>query len=316
MQNSCILRFMGDVMIGRLVNAKVSLLGYHYPWGNLLSVLKSEGVNVINLETALTNSRNRVPKVFNFKATPDKVKVLTDANIQVVNIANNHICDFGFEGMEETIDILNQNHILHTGAGKDQEEAKKPVIFNSNGVKIGLIGCTDNEPGWEANHHPGTFYVEVGDLRKLQSEISALRNEVDIVILSYHWGPNMVEEPNEKQIQFAHQLIDLGVDIIHGHSAHVFQGIEIYKEKVILYDTGDFIDDYAVDPELRNDRSFLFEVLIEDKKIKTLRLLPVVIQDMQVNLAMNHDKKSVIARMQYLSSRFGTKINDLGEVKI
>jgi poly-gamma-glutamate synthesis protein (capsule biosynthesis protein) len=126
----------------------------------------------------------------------------------------------------------------------------------------------------------------------------------------------MVEEPNEQQIQFAHQLIDLGVDIIHGHSAHVFQGVEIYKEKVILYDTGDFIDDYAVDPEFRNDRSFLFEFVIEGKKIKTLKLIPVIIQNMQVNFAINHDKRSAIARMQYLSSKFGTKVHDNGEVRL
>jgi poly-gamma-glutamate synthesis protein (capsule biosynthesis protein) len=307
---------MGDVMIGRLVNAKVSMLGYQYPWGNILSVLKSEGVNVINLETTLTHSKNRVSKVFNFKATPDHVKVLIDAKIQIANIANNHIGDFGIEGMEETIQVLNQSGILHTGAGKNIHEAKAPVVVTCNGIKIGIIGCTDNEPSWEANHHPGTFFVEVGDVAKLKSEIETLRSEVDIIIVSYHWGPNMVEEPNEQQIQFAHQLIDLGVDIIHGHSAHVFQGVEIYKEKVILYDTGDFIDDYAVDPELHNDRSFLFEFVIEGKKIKTLKLIPVIIQNMQVNFAINHDKRSAIARMQYLSSKFGTKVHDNGEVRL
>ena len=108
-----------------------------------------------------------------------------------------------------------------------------------------------------------------------------------MLILTLHWGPNKREFPNGRFIHFAHELIDSGVDIIHGHSASL-QGIEVYKGKPILYDTGDFIDDYAVDPYLRNDYSFLFEVELK-KQIGKLTLIPVVIKTMRWNKAGKKD---------------------------
>jgi poly-gamma-glutamate synthesis protein (capsule biosynthesis protein) len=109
-------------------------------------------------------------------------------------------------------------------------------------------------------------------------------------------------------------MIEKGADIIHGHSAHNFQGIEVYQHKLILYDTGDFLDDYAVDPFLRNDHSFLFKVEVSQKRIEKLVLVPVLISHCQVNLATNEDYKWSIERMQKLSANFGTEVSDEGEV--
>jgi poly-gamma-glutamate synthesis protein (capsule biosynthesis protein) len=238
---------MGDVMIGRSVNKKISQEGYSYPWGNVLPYLRKPGVNIINLEAALTGSSRQVPKVFNFKADPNKVITLREAHIQAVNIANNHILDFDEEGLLETIRILDRAGIQHAGAGRTLAEARKPAVIKCNGLKIGLIGCTDNEPGWKSNGHPGVYYVGMQDTAELENDIKKLRKEVDFIILSAHVGPNMVESPDKEKIEFAHQLIDLGVDIIHGHSAHIFQGIELYNNGLIIYDWGDFMDFYGVE---------------------------------------------------------------------
>ena len=111
----------------------------------------------------------------------------------------------------------------------------------------------------------------------------------------------MVEKPKKEFVQFAHDLIDCGVDLIHGHSAHIFQGVEVYKEKLILYDTGDFIDDYYVDPTLRNDRSFLFLIQCSKEQILELRLIPVFIENCQVNRANEYEAQQTFKRMQKLS---------------
>lgn len=298
--------FGGDLMIGRLVNNHLNVVNPTYVWGNLLPILRSNDLNFVNLETTLTRSLKQVPKVFNFKADPEKVDVLTEGQIQIVNIANNHILDYSEEGLLETIRMLDQANILHVGAGQNINEAKAPVIIEKSGIKIGFLGCTDNEPTWKASmSHPGTNFLDVGDLIPIRESIIDLRKQVDLLILSIHWGPNMRQRPLPNFRRFAHELIDLGVDIIHGHSAHIFQGVEVYKNKLILYDTGDLIDDYAVDPVLRNDQSFYFIVEVDKTRILSLKMVPTLISDFQVNVSTESDH---LDRMESLCKELKTPL--------
>jgi poly-gamma-glutamate capsule biosynthesis protein CapA/YwtB (metallophosphatase superfamily) len=123
---------------------------------------------------------------------------------------------------------------------------------------------------------------------------------------SNHWGPNMVERPNALFRRFAHAVMDRGVDVYYGHSAHIFQGVEIYHGKPILYDTGDFIDDYAVDPGLRNDRSFLFKVSLEGGELRRLELSPVTLPYARVELAKGSEREAIFDRMERLSREMDT----------
>ncbi len=306
---------MGDVMIGRLVNDSIRAHGYTYPWGNVLPLPLTTDLNLINLETTLTTSEEAVFKVFNFKSHPEHVGVLRAARIDAVTIANNHIGDFGIRGMMETIEVLDQAGIPHTGAGGNAAEAALPVYLSCKDLRIAFLGCTDNEASWCAmEDYPGTNYIEVGDIEKIKAQVEAIKYDADLVILSIHWGPNMRERPSDHFVSFAHQVIDAGVDIVHGHSAHIFQGIEWYHNGLILYDTGDFIDDYRVDPELRNDLSFLFLCTAGAHKILSLRLVPVLISHMQVNLAVGADYNWCINRMQKLCRPFGTVVGKEGVV--
>lgn len=299
----------GDVMIGRLVDDFLNRAPSKHIWGDVLPLLHRTDLNLINLEAALTHSVHIVPKTFNFKAAPAKVHSLVEGRIDVVNLANNHILDYSEEGLLETLETLNQAHIHHVGAGKNASLAANPVILQRRGIKIGILGCTDNEKNWRATEkHPGTFYLEVGDLNAIRDPILQLRGQVDLLILSIHWGPNMQERPSLEFRKFAHKLIDLGVDIIHGHSAHIFQGIEVYQGKLILYDTGDFVDDYAVDPRLRNDRSFLFLINAGKQGLLEIQLIPVLISNFQVNLAKGKDVTETLQRMHQLSQELQTSL--------
>jgi poly-gamma-glutamate synthesis protein (capsule biosynthesis protein) len=310
--------FLGDTMLGRLVNEHIHQTSYEYPWGNVLEDLNAKDLVIANLETTLTNASEPVPKVFNFKANPDIVETLKRGNINVVNLANNHSLDFGIEGPRETIITLDKAHIQHVGAGMNRHEAQKPVILEKNGIRIGIIGLTDNEPDWLAqDNKPGTNYIDISNSNiPLFESISQLKKEVDIVIVTIHWGPNMREYPSASFIEFAHKLIDAGVDIFHGHSAHVIQGIEIYKNKIIMYDTGDFVDDYAVDPVLRNDLSFLFSVEIENRQVKQLILTPTKIAHMQVNHAVDEDAQAAIELIKKRSEPFGTVFNRINNALV
>ncbi len=299
----------GDVMLGRLVGKHLEQATPASVWGNLLSLLHQTDLNLINLETALTKSENIVPKVFNFRSDPKNVQALVEGSIDVVNLANNHVLDYSKEGLIETLEVLEKAQIQYVGAGRNASEATSPLILIRRGIKVGIVGCTDNEPTWKAtDQRPGTRYIKIGDLNTIQGDIIQLRRQVDLLILSIHWGPNMQERPSSHFIAFAHQLIEMGVDIIHGHSAHIFQGVEVYKGKLILYDTGDFVDDYYVDPVLRNDRSFFFMIEVDKQGLRTLRLIPVIISHFQVNRAIAKDEEEMIDRMQVLSKELHTSL--------
>lgn len=309
--NKAIIGLAGDTMLGRSVNKTIAKKGYAYPWGNILPILKQTDLNLINLENTFTTSMKKLPKVFNFKSNPGNIQSLKQANITVVNLANNHILDFGDEGFFDTIKALDSVDIKHVGAGENQQKAKQAAIITKNNIKIGIIGYTDNEPGWKAQtNKPGINYIKVGDIATIQQDVNIIRRQVDLLIVTIHWGPNMRQRPNQEFINFAHAIIDSGVDIIHGHSAHIFQGIEVYHNKLIMYDTGDFVDDYAVDPLLRNDQGLFFIVTVTKTGIKKVELIPLLISDFQVNYAKGRQKKEILDRIKTLSAKFGTKIEN------
>ena len=304
-----IIGFAGDVMLGRLVNEKLKQTNATYPWGNMLPLLLANDLNIINLETAITTHEQKVPKVFNFKTDPNNVQTLIEGNIHVVNLANNHILDFGDKGLFETLETLEKVQIQYIGAGRNIKEAQRAAVVSKNGITIGIIGFTDNEPTWLATDtKPGINYIKVGDIDKVKKSIDQVRDQVDILIATVHWGPNMRERPTQEFIDFAHAIIDAGVDVIQGHSAHIFQGIEVYKNKLVLYDTGDFVDDYRIDAQLRNDLSFLYQIEVAKDGIKKLTLTPVHIDNMQVNKATGTDAQWALDRIQKLSAEFNTQI--------
>lgn len=313
-----VLGLMGDVMLGRNVDASMTRNGYRHVWGDLLPTLFSTDLNLANLETTLTHSTRKVPKTFNFKAGPDKVVALADANIKIVNLANNHVLDFGEEGFSDTLKTLDAAGIKFIGAGKDDIAAAKPLVLSIKGISLGIMGFTDNEPTWKAGaNRPGVNYIDIGspdDRNNALAIISRLKKETDIVIVTIHWGPNLKAFPDRLFIDFAHAMVEQGASVVHGHSAHNFQGVEVYREKLIFYDTGDFVDDYIVHPDLRNDHSFFFRIELKKEGPAAAKLIPVLIADCQVSQAMSDDRTWSILRMQELSARLGTAVTNSGEV--
>lgn len=310
------LAFIGDVMLGRGVNDEIMRHEPGYFWGDVLPILQSADAVVANLECAITGhvtEWQETPKVFYFRADPKAVDVLRIANIQYVSLANNHILDFEVEGLLDTLKYLDEAGVLHAGAGRNLAEAAKPAILDLKGLKIGIVSLTDNEPAFAANENPGTSYLEINDdpwtIDFLKDEVSKARQlGADLIVLSLHWGPNMVTSPPVRFRKFAQAAVDLGVSIVHGHSAHVFQGAQVYKNKLIMYDTGDFLDDYAVDPLLRNDWSFIFLAEFDGSRISKLKMIPVRLTYAQVNLAKGEEFEEIRERMAHFCRQFRTPV--------
>lgn len=311
------LAFVGDVMLGRLVDEAIPKRAPESFWGDCLGVLKTADAVFANLECAITTSFQtwrRTPKVFHFGARPAAVDILKAANVRYVSLANNHVLDFEEEGLLDTLAALDQAEIAHAGAGRTLSEAMTPALVDVSGVAVGVVSLTDNEPPFAAGENrPGTWYTPISTdpevLDPIRERVRSLRRTgADLVVLSAHWGPNMVQRPPAPFREFAAAAVDLGVDLFHGHSAHIFQGVETYGRGLVLFDTGDFVDDYAVDPNLRNDWSFIFLIDMRDGRMRRLRMRPVVLEFAGVNLAKGRDFDQICDRMAALSSELGTKL--------
>src|SRR5215211_4601514 len=312
------LALMGDVMLGRNVAEALSYrLRPEGTWGDVMPLLNEADLRIANLECAITDKDRpwiRTAKVFHFRTPPSAIETLRTARIDACSLANNHILDFEEQGLLDTLEHLDATGIRHAGAGRNREEAADPAILTvpPDRHRVALLAFTDNEPPFAAGtDRPGTNYLPVSlqpeVLLRVEGAVAAVRDMgVETVIFSNHWGPNMVRRPREHFRRFARAVIDLGVDIYYGHSAHVFQGVEIYRGKPILYDTGDFIDDYAVKPRMRNDWSFLFRVSAEEGRFERLELTPVKLSYARVDLAKGGEREKILDRMERLSAEMGT----------
>ena len=231
----------GDVMLGSWVQNVIFENGWDYPFRNIDSILTQADIVFANLEAPFgTKDSAAFEKTYTFQVAPDLVKVLTAGKINVVSVANNHILDFGVEDLFETMTLLNQNNIQYSGAGKNLPEARQPARMEAKGKKI-AVACyslTFPEEFWATDTTAGTcfpfdtFFYD--DLRKFKAEN-------DLVIVSFHWGGELLQYPKPYQLELAHNAIKVGADLVIGHHPHVVQGIELYRGKMIVYSLGNYI---------------------------------------------------------------------------
>lgn len=306
------LALVGDCMFGRLVNDALEQEPPEYPWGDTLSVLQGADWRLCNLECVISDRGEPwYPKVFHFRSAAKNVAVLSAARIDAVSLANNHVLDYGYDALVETIEILDRDGILHAGAGRNFEEASRVATTEVASRKLGLLAFTDNEPDWEATaSRPGVFHVPV-DLHgeragRLLEIIRRNAKNLDLLIVSAHWGPNWGYAPPRQHIGLAHALVEAGAGIVFGHSSHVFRGIEFHHNRPILYGAGNFIDDYAVDEVERNDESFIYALGIKNGTPSGLQLYPTVIRNFQARRAGAVQGQHIAGKMQRLCRTFQT----------
>ncbi len=302
-------------MLGRLVNDLLRLKSPDYPWGDTKILFDQADWRACNLECVISD-RGRpwgiTPKAFHFRSDAKNIATLKSARIDAVSLANNHTLDFEYDAMFEMLRLLDEAGIQHSGAGMDLAHAAAPAISCVGGVRIGMIAMTDNQPEWEARPaHPGILYSPIDETDdRAQLIIHALRDmrtRVGVAIVSVHWGPNWGYWPLAAHVRFGRALVDAGADIVFGHSGHVFQGVEIYKQRPIIYCAGNFIDDYAVDEVERNDESFVFVAEIVGSRIQRLRLHPTSIANYQATMARGERGAQIAEKMARLCAGMRTQ---------
>lgn len=248
---------LGYVTLAEQVNGQLDKpVDDSYIWGEALDELErmAPDMRLINLETAVTTSEDYEDKGINYRMHPDNISCITAARIDCCSLANNHVLDWGDPGLLETLATLRKAGIKYSGAGRNIEEAETPAMVNIPGKGRVLVFSFGSETSgipssWAAaKDKPGVNFLTDLSMRtvlSLKEKIRGVKQDGDIAVASVHWGGNWGYEIPDKQREFAHRLIDeAGFHIIHGHSSHHAKGIEVYKEKLILYGCGDFLNDY------------------------------------------------------------------------
>lgn len=307
---------LGDVMLARGVSEVLATSPPAELWGDCLPPLSDADLRLANLECCVSDrgSPFQPPRTFEFRAIPKAIEVLKAAEIDVVTLANNHSLDFGEEALVDTLDRLDGAGIAHVGAGRNLKEAMRPAILKRAGLEVAFIAFTDNFPEYGAtNDRPGTFYLDTRQspptfLLSMIEEASG----ADLVAVTAHCGPNMVTAPSEHLKSWAHLLADQGAGLWFGHSAHLFHGVEFYKGTPVIYDGGDFLDDYAVDPVLRNDRSLLWILNKSKDGPAEIEAFPVQLEFARTRLARGEEAEWILERLRQLCAEMGTDVTASG----
>ena len=257
--------FVGDMMLSRGVGAQmIRRDDFYYPFRRIALTLRGSDFVFGNLEGPVSSRGINQGSEYSFRADPRAIDGLRFAGFDVLSIANNHILDWGREAMFDTIDILEMNGIRAVGAGKDLEEANAPAILDVEGVSVAVFAYTNLYPwGLVA----GEDYPGVSDFRleRILEDIRAIQDDVDLVVVSYHWGDEYVERSSEEQRALARAIIDAGADLIVGHHPHVVGELEKYKHGWIAYSLGNFVFDQNFSEETM--QGVILRVLVRDGEV-------------------------------------------------
>jgi poly-gamma-glutamate synthesis protein (capsule biosynthesis protein) len=297
------LALAGDTMLGRRVADAIAERG---PDGlvadEVVGVAREADLFVLNLECCISErgERRRDPgKPFFFRAPPAATRLLRRLGVDCVTLANNHALDYGVDALLDTLAHLDAAGIAHVGAGADLAAARVPATLEAEGLRLGVLGCSDHPREWAAvPDGPGIAY----GLEWVEDALRAV--EADVVLVTPHWGPNMAPEPLPRIRAAAAPLRAAGATLVAGHSAHVFHGVQ----DRILYDLGDFLDDYAVDPELRNDLGLLFFVELDRAGPVRLEAVPLRLDFCHTRLAAGEDAAWIRKRFTDACCALGTDV--------
>jgi poly-gamma-glutamate capsule biosynthesis protein CapA/YwtB (metallophosphatase superfamily) len=291
----------GDTMLGRGVAERLETDPPESLFApEVVEAVAEADLCVVNLECCISARGEPFPRrVFHFRASPWATQALTHLGVDCVTLANNHALDFGPDALLDTLAHLDAAGIRAVGAGSDAERARAPAVLERGGFRLAVVACADHPAEYAAvDDRPGIAYA---DLQRGLPEWLARLPAADAVLVAPHWGPNMTAEPVPHVRRAAAALLEAGATLIGGHSAHVFHGVA----PRVLFDLGDFLDDYLVDPRLRNDLGLLFLVDLAGDRLEAI---PLKLEFTHTRLATGEDAAWIRQRFALACAKLGTKV--------
>lgn len=270
--------FTGDIMLDRGVRQVMGAYGPEYPFIKVSAILKSADITCGNLECPLTWEGTPSHNSIILKGDPSNAEILGKSGFDILNIANNHIMDYGPKGYNDTIEALDRCNLLHTD--------ENPVIIEKQDMRIGYIGCTSTVP-------------ESLEFDTVKSNINKARKLCDFLVVSFHSGIEYNHYPTEIQKEYSRFFIDCGADIVIGHHPHVLQGFEIYKGKYIFYSIGNFVFDNQI--QKGTDETIILNIKIDSRGVREVEILPVKIIKSQPRIVNGDEGKNIIQSLNSYS---------------
>ncbi len=319
---------LGYVELAERTNGPIQKpVDYAYIWGDALGELQrmAPDVSLINLETAVTKAdAHWRGKGIHYRMHPANVPCITAAGIDCCVLANNHVLDWGYAGLQETLETLRGVGVTTVGAGSNLAQAAAPALLPVAGggrvVVFAFAHVSSGVPGrWGAGKdRPGVHLLDDLSDRSIDY-VAGLTRRIkapkDILVASIHWGGNWGYEIPAEQMRFAHRLIDeAGIHIVHGHSSHHFKGIEVYRNRPIIYGCGDFLNDYegiGGYEQFRGDLALMYFPSVDpySGSLKNLEIIPTRTRRFRVNRASPEDARWIRDILIRESKRFGVHFN-------
>lgn len=297
---------------------------YPWPWGSALPAIDAAdpAARVINLETSITCRSTFLPgKGIHYRMSPENLPAVLAVRPDVCVLANNHVLDFGRPGLLDTLDALASAGIRVAGAGRDRAEAARPAVVPlRGGGRLVVFAAGTPSSGvpldWAATAtRPGVDVLpdlSADAAAALVERVAAVKRPGDVVMLSVHWGSNWGYRVPGEQVEFAHRVVDGGVDVLHGHSSHHPRPVEVYRGRLVLYGCGDLINDYegiAGMEEYRDELRLLYFATVDDTgTLVRLRMAPWRARRFRLEPADEDDTAWLADTLTRASARFGTRV--------
>jgi poly-gamma-glutamate capsule biosynthesis protein CapA/YwtB (metallophosphatase superfamily) len=301
----------GDTMLGRSVaKALATMPPEDLVAEDVAAITRQADLFLLNLECCISERGDPSPdpaKPFFFRAPPSAVDVLSYLGVDCVTLANNHALDFGPRALHDTFEHLADAGIPWVGAGRSEAEARAPLAFDRPGFRLAVVGVSDHPHEYAAaGDRPGIAFAPIGAAIPAWLRAAIGDSDADAVLVTPHWGPNMAGEPIPRVREAAKALVDAGASLVAGHSAHVFHGVAAR----VLFDLGDFLDDYAVDRILRNDLGLLFLVELGTDGPVRIEAVPLKLDYCHTRLAEDSEADWIRRRFKRACARLGTEVVD------
>jgi poly-gamma-glutamate capsule biosynthesis protein CapA/YwtB (metallophosphatase superfamily) len=270
---------VGDIMLDRSLGYHIERGNLAYPFLGVADFLRAADITVGNLESALGDRGEPVAKSYPFRAPPAAAQSLALAGFDVLSLANNHALDYGPEALAQGIELLQEQGIIVVGAGANEATARQAQIVEVSGIRLAFLGYVHvpvewrgfDTQSWTATAtEPGLAW---GHPEWIQADVTAARQEADLVIVILHSGYEYVLQPSPPQVAAAKAAVDAGAALVIGHHAHILQAIEFYNGGVIAYGLGNFAFEIDGNPE-----TAILHAWLDRNGVRQLEIVPALIQ--------------------------------------